>query len=357
MDNIVELSKLELKLPLVSVLNCLIEHDKSVLIKIPPNKSVWLIKESSGDCKAYINQSTYIGKRLSNLTSHRKRVISTELIECAEFIQLGKDDVKVLVKQQRYTIQNAKVVFGFDSEGEIKLSTAAIYLDDFIKELVENNIGKRRHRSDFPPTARDAIFIFTDKSVRELPENDDALNKSIELSIDLSSIFVFEEDVKEFIVNPLDRIGEDSPYYIPPKLRGKSDLDKLAEIGAKTCGYDARINAKSRELAEKVAAMLSYKDKKADVAAFFLQPNPKGKTAHGNPELTSRMAKLTKPPCQFPCLVYVLEEFFVKLTGANDKDGRECKTIQEDVRAFLENLGFSSDNAKYAEMFIRIKKS
>jgi len=90
---------------------------------------------------------------------------------------------------------------------------------------------------------------------------------------------------------------------------------------------------------------LGYAQKKAEAAAFFLNPNPDGLCGKD---------KTIADGCQFPYLTYCLERFWHNQEKYN-------KNITAEIIAFLERKegeeeGFSSDNAKYAELILRPSK-
>ncbi|MGI2218179.1 hypothetical protein ACRN94_14525 [Shewanella baltica] len=85
---------------------------------------------------------------------------------------------------------------------------------------------------------------------------------------------------------------------------------------------------------------LSYAQKKAEAAAFFLNPNPDGLCGK---------TKSIADGCQFPYLTYCFERYW---------HGHEFydKKITCEIQEFLGEEGFTADNAKYAELFLRPSK-
>ncbi|WP_219012209.1 hypothetical protein [Shewanella algae] len=352
MGKLVELSKVELNTSRVNVIANLLESNKPIIIEVPSDKIAVLVRLGE---KVSLSVTERVDSRTkypkSDSSNEELVPISAQVLDKVEYIELPIGDVRCLTNQGRCKISRAVRYYEKNDSGKLRFNDLSNKHLKFLSRNLKIMSGQRRSRdlySDY--LLKEEVILFSDRSVGNLYNGIDVNFKAEMLTIDLDSVFVFENDIRDFIANPQNLIEEDSPYYIPVSLRGMSDLDKLAEIAINTFGYSADAKAKSSDLARKISAIMGYKEKKAAAAAFYLQPNPRGRKVKDEAAKKFNLVKPLAPNCQFPCLIYALETFVLKQPGV------DRNSLTEDIVNFLEGVGMSADNAKYGEIFIRSKK-
>ncbi|MGE6452538.1 cytoplasmic protein [Shewanella baltica] len=346
MGRIIELSKIKLNTDFTSVLVYLFEQNKPVLIEVPANINVWVTYK--GD-KSLFRRNLRTTRGLNAHTRFKgkpnvvKPVFDAHLIKHASYVQLKKEDLNLLLKQRRCSVRNPLAILFFDSNGDIEILDGKGCQTEYLRQ-------KQGSMTEFDMfIARNSIeveFVFSAKSVNEWKENNCIENEFKDLKASVDSVYVYEMDVVKFIVEDVDKktsirdIPIDSPYYIDDMLRKQSDLDELSILGFRYYwGKTAKL-PKAKGLVELIMNQLGYAQKKAEAAAFFLNPNPDGRCGK---------TKSIADGCQFPYLTHCLEHFW------HHKQAYD-KNITSEIQKFLEGSegeGFSSDNAKYAELILR----
>ncbi|ABI38763.1 conserved hypothetical protein [Shewanella sp. MR-4] len=342
MQGVIKLSSVKLRESRESVISDLANNNRPIFFIVPANKNVWHILRYKDDVKSYLLKfskkvETYYGFN----SFHNKKIESQNeisnitLVEnvCYGFLK-GSQVIK-LVKSKKVPISELNIVMADNEFGEF---------DFGVKLKLTKNYNRLINLS-----ASDIEFIhygkivFTDKSVNSYTEFSDIENHSVHIEVDFDSLYVFESDIESYIVNDLNAIPDDSPYFIPKELRQLTDLDQLAVLGYQLFENNCKSTIKSKDIAAKIERTLGYSGKKALAAAYFLSPSPKGN------EITAEPLNKINPNCKFPFLIKAL-----KMYGVNGGTN-ETAQVNQAILAFFSDLGFSEDNVKYAEIMIRIK--
>ena len=342
MDRIVELSKIKLNTGITSILAYLVEQDKPVLIEVPASTNVWVTykgDESLFRKNCRTTRGLNAPTRFDGKSIVVKPVFDAHLIEHASYVQLRKEDLNVLLKQRRCSVKNPLITLLFDSNGDIKSldekGCQAEYLRQKQGSMTKFNMFLARFHTEVE-------FVLLANSVKEWKENNEF--KDLKASVD--SVYVFEMDIVKFIVEDVDKkasisdIPIDSPYYIDEILRDKSDLNQLSILGFRYYWGKKAKPPKAKGLVELIINQLKYAPKKAEAAAFFLNPDPAGRCGKN---------KSIADGCQFPYLTHCLKYYW-------HEQEKYDNNITSKIKDFLGAEGFTVDNAKYAELFLRPSK-
>jgi len=341
MKRVIKLSETEWNTTQASVVKYLKEHNKPVLVAVPVCINVWAIYESTrnfsdNDVNRIIQYKSALANA-ENESSDTKMICDTKLIKPVDFVELPETDVSVLLKHGHCKVKEPNIICWLDSDDEIKKQDRVSAKKEYLKSRSES---RRNSMSIGAAFFTNAKFVFIDRSISRWEKDNSALNATRSLDVNLDSLHVFEGDIQHLIKDSLDSIPEDSPYYIEKALRNRSDLDKLAEIGYKFFGRNDKHTIKSSDLAEYIREELDFKLKKSYSTAFFLKPNPKGAKGKN---------KGIALDCQFPYLTHALKRFWLDSPDTPKK-------VTAAVLGFLEDDGFSPENAKYGELLSRQKK-
>lgn len=352
-----------LKKTKIETIKDFIKENKKILIKVPANMKLWSIvisaysfPESSQMKSRSFPQTNAVSVENGFYHGHLQEAkvhdnvdyVFLEHEHLNKLIEYGQCDVKSV---GRY-ILNGKTS-NLPNEDHINNLLGYKHRIQPKKEFLRNNVDIIRYYENVRshgdlPFQFVCDFIFTSQSFfckgNVTKEQILANRTSIEITPD--NIYVFEDDVKPFMVSILDQIPESSPYYLPSKCRGVSDLDELAKIGYMACADG--IGIKSENLARQIKSKLGYSEKKANTAAFFIHPNPKrGMKASHNP----RGNHLTRPLCQFEVLVYTLNAYWL------NEEYKDCNYIPDLIKNSLKSLGYSEESIKFGAEFIQQKKT
>ncbi|MCT8857521.1 hypothetical protein K5M76_09695 [Shewanella xiamenensis] len=333
---VVKLSSLKLREGRESVISHLVNNDKPIFFIVPANKNVWHVLLNYQDIFNYIpkriKQNNFFYKKVND-----KNEISTlKLVKGVCYGFLKRSQIITLVNSKTIPINEVNVVMAYDENGEFNFATEMVLTSEV------NNF--KEFSLPYIESVEHGKMLFTDKSVNSYNKYSDIENNSVHIDVDFDSLYVFESDIESYIVNDLNAIPDDSPYFIPIELRQLTELDQLAVLGYQLFANNCKSTMKSKDLAAKIERTLGYSGKKADVAAYFLSPSPKGK------RITAEPLNNINPNCKFPFLVKALNTY-----GVNSATGAIAK-VNQSIQAFFSDLGFSEDNVKYAEIMIRIKK-
>jgi len=343
MRGVVKLSSLKLREGRESVIRHLVDNDKPIFFIVPANKNVWhvlfyrdeIFKNFSKRLKQpkfYHGYDKIIEKR----NEERNAISTLKLVKCVCYGFLKRSQIITLVNSKSIPINEVNVVMAYDENGEFNFATKM----DLTSEV--NNF--KNFSLPCLESVEHGKMLFTDKSVNSYNKYSDIENNSVHIDVDFDSLYVFESDIESYIVNDLNAIPDDSPYFIPRALRDLTDLDQLAVLGYQLFENNCKSTMKSKDIAEKIERTLGYSGKKALAAAYFLSPSPKGN------EITAEPFKNINPNCKFPFLIKALDIY-----GANS-DPDATAQVNQAIQAFFSDRNFSEDNAKYAEIIIRIKK-
>lgn len=340
---VVKLSSLKLREGRESVISHLVNNDKPIFFIVPANKNVWhvllyredIFKSFSGRLK---QPKIYHGydKVIEKINEERNAISTLKLVKCVCYGFLKRSQIITLVNSKSIPINEINVVMAYDENGEFNFATKMVLTSE------TNNF--KNFSLPYLESVQYGKMLFTDKSVNSYNKYSDIENNSVHIDVDFDSLYVFESDIESYIVNDLNAIPDDSPYFIPIELRQLTELDQLAVLGYQLFANNCKSTMKSKDLAAKIERTLGYSGKKADVAAYFLSPSPKGK------RITAEPLNNINPNCKFPFLVKALNTY-----GVNSATGAIAK-VNQSIQAFFSDLGFSEDNVKYAEIMIRIKK-
>lgn len=340
MNRVIKLSTMELNTTQASVVKYLKEHKKPVLVEAPVSINVWAVFETKSTSDKGLNRNRAYRSRYSdteNESTGTKLTCDAKLINHVDFVELPETNVSVLSKHDNCKVKEANSVYWFDSDGELKKLDWLTTKNEYADSKNESQSNKIDIGHKIAMLFVSGKFVFLDRSVSSWEKDNSALNEARSLDVNLDSIYVFEGDVQHLIKDSLDSIPQDSPYYIEKGLRNISDLDKLAEIGYEVFGRSGEKAIKSKALMERLMTELGFAKRKADSTAFFLNPNPKGKKGGD---------KGIAQGCQFPYLTHILKHYWLDSPSPSRK-------VTADVISFLEDDGFSFDNAKYGELLSR----
>jgi len=342
MQGVVKLSSVKLRESKESIISNLINNNRPIFFIVPANKNVWHILRSKDDLRnsllklsrqvnTYHGLDNFRGKYMEG----QNEIFNIKLVEDVCYGFLKRSQVITLVNCKKVPISELNVVMAYDENGEfdfgIKVELTKSY-NGFVGlslfDLESINYGK---------------MVFTEKSVNSYTEYSDIENCSVYIDVHFESLYVFESDLESYIVNDLNAIPDDSPYFIPRELHQLTDLDQLAVLGYQLFANNCKSTMKSKDIAAKIERTLGYSGKKALAAAYFLSPSPKGN------EITAEQLNNINQNCKFPFLVKALTTYGVY--SYTD----ETAQVNQAILAFFSDRNFSEDNAKYAEIMIRIK--
>lgn len=352
MQKIVELSKVNLNASRDEVIQHLLKENKPVLIFSPVNINVWAVYERSSykiRNGLYQTRDDVIFRKLARKRLKRSEsFLAASLVPKTEYLRLGNDDLTVLIKNGIVNLKFITEFYLYTENFELELMSGEKYIERHEVPINAKELGIN-WQSEFHDYNYNIKFSFTRKSFKFLSNTHFIVNELEDLPTKIDSIYVFERDILSFVHQDFERkidnsdIPETNPYYIKDLLRNQSDLDQLSLIGFRYYWGKTANPPKVKGLVELIMNQLSYAPKKAEAAAFFLNPNPNGLCGK---------TKSIADGCQFPYLTYCLERYW---------HGQEFydKKITFEIQEFLEGSegeGFSSDNAKYAELILRPSK-
>ncbi len=349
MERVVQLSSVNLNTSTASVIRFLMAKDRPIFFRVPDNKNVWVIKRgqdvyhlkdlmkeilSNASKATHYRDMTQQVENKNNLINEVKQ-INRVCYGCLEAVELP-----VLIAQKRLIINLLSVIMTFGTSGELILAPEI---------NLKPNMDAIEDYSMLSPSALMSVscseIVFTNKTVEYWAEDNSTLNQIVGFDVTFDSLAVYEADILKFIHNDLDSIPDDSPYYIPTELRGRSKLDQLAVIGFLLFEVLNNKWINSNKLALILQNKLGYKQTMAESAAFFINAEPGGiKGSHASVASHDKY-----PNCQFPFLVEAL-----RISKIFDKD---CENkVSSDVVDFLGTCGFRHENSKYGELLVRYVK-
>ncbi|TVP12293.1 hypothetical protein [Shewanella sp. KCT] len=361
MRKIQKLSDLQFKCSQEEVLHYLHRGDKSILVKVPPNRQVWcalkapnkLIERGYGRCRFFAEgiRDPEVDKSLS--------VFKTLKLEHVFYIEI-KSNVVVdnLIIDDVFIVKDFESIIMSDDGGSLfKLSSAKA------RSLFEGSIDRDKRKCGLYEENKAVHisilffmsvceFFLVEKSAGVILNDTSVLDFLSSIEVGRDSVFVYFEDVKSLIVEELDKIPFESPYFIPPELRGLTDVDNLALIGNRIFGDNFTKCIKTKELKGIIEKELGFSNSKAESAAFFLVSKPhhnamKGKSESCEQYKYSEIPNDLAPDCQFPYLVEAL-----RIDHASTKCEKRKKLSGRD---FLCGAGFSFEKLDHALMFIKEK--
>ncbi|WP_224020628.1 cytoplasmic protein [Shewanella xiamenensis] len=352
MQKIVELSKVNLNASREEVIQYLLKKNKPVLIFSPANINVWAVYERSSYKNRngpYLDREDSMSRKVARERLKRSESFSVaSLVPKTEYLRLGSDDLTVLIKNGIVNLKFITEFYRYAENFELELMSGEQYIEKYETPINAKNL-RINSQSDFYDYKYNIKFFFTRKSFKFLSNTHFIVNELEDLPTKIDSVYVFERDILSFVNQDFEReidtpdIPETSPYYIKDFLSNKSDLDQLSILGFRYYWGKTANPPKVKGLVELIMNQLNYAQKKAEAAAFFLNPNPNGLCGK---------TKTIADGCQFPYLTYCLERFWHNQEEYN-------KNITAEILKFLEGPegeGFSSDNAKYAELILRPSK-
>ncbi|WP_372932311.1 hypothetical protein [Shewanella putrefaciens] len=350
MERVVQLSSVNLNTSTASVIKFLMDKDRPIFFRVPDNKNPWVIKRGQNviHLKEFIKEIITNARKpthyrdmprqiedKSNLISEVK-LINGVCYGCLETVQIPE-----LLTQKKLIINTLAVIMTFSTSGELILAPEI---------SLKPNMNAIEDYSRLSPSALISVscseIVFTNKTVEYWAKDNSTLNDIVGIDITFDSLAVYESDIINFIHNDLDSIPDDSPYYIPKELRGRSKLDQLAVFGFLQFETLNRRWGNSNNLALKLKNQLGYKQTMAESAAFFINVEPRGQK--GTNQTVTPNGKY--PNCQFPFLVEALS--ISKILG-NDGENK----VSSDVVDFLGACGFRHENCKYGELLVRYVKA
>ncbi|MGI2065297.1 cytoplasmic protein [Shewanella sp. MF08487] len=352
MQKIVELSKVNLNASRDEVVQHLLKENKPVLIFSPVNINIWAVYERStykNRNGPYLTREDSMYRKVARNKLKRSESFSVaSLVPKAEYLRLGSDDLTMLIKNGIVNLKFITEFYLYTENFELELMSGEKYIEIHEVPINAKELGIN-WQSDFHDYNYNIKFSFTRKSFKFLSNTHFIVNELEDLPTKIDSVYVFERDILSFVHQDVERkidtpdIPETSPYYVKDFLRNQSDLDQLSILGFRYYWGKTANPPKVKGLVELIINQLKYAPKKAEAAAFFLNPNPNGLCGK---------TKLIADGCQFSYLTYCLERFWHNQEKYN-------KNITAQIIKFLEGTegeGFSSDNAKYAELILRPRK-
>nr|WP_320125866.1 cytoplasmic protein [uncultured Shewanella sp.] len=356
MQKIVELSKVNLNASREEVIQYLLTENKPVLIFSPININVWAVYERRSYKNRngpYQTRDDVISRKVARERLKRSESFSAaSLVPKTEYLRLSNDDLIKLIRNGIVSLRFVSELYLNTESLELELMSGEQYIEKYETPINAKDL-RINSQSDFYDYKYNIKFFFTRKSFKFLSNTHFIVNELEDLPTKIDSVYVFEHDILSFVNQDVEReidtpdIPETSPYYIKDFLRNQSDLDQLSILGFRYYWGKTSKQPKAKGLVELIMNQLGYAQKKAEAAAFFLNPNPDGLCGKN---------KTIADGCQFPYLTYCLERFWHVQEEYN-------KNITAEIIAFLvrnegegEGEGFSSDNAKYAELILRPSK-
>lgn len=345
MQKIVELSKVNLNASRDEVVKHLLKENKPVLIFSPVNINIWAVYERStykNRNGSYLTREDFIYRKVARDKLKRSESFSAaSLVPKVEYLRLGSDDLAVLIKIGIVNLKFITEFYLYTENFELEFMSGDKYIERHEVPINAKDLGINL-QSEFYNYNYNIKFCFTRKSFKFLARDNSIDNEFIPLKITIDSVCVFESDILSFIHQDIEQsdIPQASPYYVKNLIRNQSDLDQLSILGFSYYWGKTANPPKVKGLVERIMNQLGYAQKKAEAAAFFLNPNPEGLCGKD---------KTIADGCQFPYLTHCLEHFW----SVQEKNDRK---ITSKIKDFLVAEGFSSDNAKYAELFLRPSK-
>lgn len=352
MKKLVELSNVNLNTSVDDVIQHLLQENKPVLISAPVSKNIWAVYERDIHKTHLIKYQTrehVIQRKVSRERFKRSELIKfASLVESVEYLRLSNDDLIKLIRSGIVNLRFVSELYLNTESLELELMSGEQYIEKYETPINAKDL-RINSQSDFYDYNYNIKFFFTRKSFKFLSNTHFIVNELEDLPTKIDSVYVFERDILSFVNQDFEReidtpdIPETSPYYIKDFLRNHSDLDQLSILGFRYYWGKTAKQPKAKGLVELIMNQLGYAKKKAEAAAFFLNPDPDG---------ICGKTKSIADGCQFPYLTYCLERYW---------HGHEFydKKITFEIQEFLEGSegeGFSSDNAKYAELILRPSK-
>ncbi|MGI2204526.1 cytoplasmic protein [Shewanella oncorhynchi] len=325
------------------------KENKPVLIFSPININVWAVYERRSYKNRngpYQTRDDVISRKVARERLKRSESFSAaSLVPKTEYLRLGSDDLTVLIKNGIVNLKFITEFYLYTENFELELMSGEKYIEIHEVPINAKELGIN-WQSDFYGYNYNIKFFFTRKSFKFLSNTHFIVNELEDLPTKIDSVYVFEHDILSFVNQDFEReidtpdIPETSPYYIKDFLRNQSDLSQLSILGFRYYWGKTANPPKVKGLVELIMNQLDYALKKAEAAAFFLNPNPNGLCGK---------TKTIADGYQFPYLTYCLERFW-------DDQQKFDKNITSKIKDFLVTEGFSIDNAKYAELFLRPSK-
>lgn len=349
MQKIVVLSDVKLNTSVDEVILHLLQENKPVLISAPVSKNIWAVYERDIHITHLIKYQTrnhVIQRKVSRDKFKRSELFKfASLVENVEYLRLSNDDLIKLIRNGIVSLRFVSELYLNAESLELELMSGEQYIEKYETPINAKDL-RINSQSDFYDYKYNIKFFFTRKSFRFLSNTHFIVNELEDLPTKIDSVYVFERDILSFVNQDFEReidipdIPETSPYYVKDFLSNKSDLDQLSILGFRYYWGKTANPPKVKGLVELIMNQLGYAPKKAEAAAFFLNPNPDGLCGKD---------KTIADGCQFPYLTYCLERFW-------DDQEKFDKNITSKIKDFLVTEGFSVDNAKYAELFLRPSK-
>ncbi|WP_417762229.1 hypothetical protein [Shewanella sp.] len=357
MGEIEKLSDLKLKCTKEDVLSYLVHEQKPILVKFPPNKNIWCVLKAPNkllDIKYKVYRSVKEKIRDSEVENSLS-IFKVIKLENIAYIELDSHIVvNSLARDGNFFIEDCELLVVYKDDGSFfKFGVAAV------KSLFKNNLnGNKKKLNIFEIDLDDPILLFAsvsefllvNKSVVSIPANNSALDYLSSVEINYDSIFVYYSDIKSLVVEELDQIPIDSPYFISPYLRDLTELDSLALIGHRIFGEDLSECVKTKDLQKIIENELGFSNSKTESAAFFLIPNPRQNAKIAQTESCekynySEIPNDLVPKCQFP---YLVEAVRIDHSPTAHEKKLKCSG-----REFLCGAGFSDEKLGHALMFIK----
>ncbi|MBW3513372.1 hypothetical protein KO537_01345 [Shewanella sp. NKUCC01_JLK] len=356
MERVVQLSSVNLNKSTASVIKFLMDKDRPIFFSVPDNKNVWVIKRASDDLlkwiqgeiknsqevRPFIPYSDAKRDKEQQFEKDLQKITDVQLIKGVSYGCLGANELSILLTHKNIRINQLDLIMIYDTGGKLSLAVET-------RRSQKSNI----QTIDDKPISRTLLksvscseIVFTHKTVEHWAADNSTLNQIVGFDVTFDSLAVYASDIINFIHNDLDSIPDDSPYYIPKELRGRSKLDQLAVFGFLQFETLNRRWGNSNNLALKLKNQLGYKQTMAESAAFFINVEPRGQK--GTNQTVTPNDKY--PNCQFPFLVEALS---ISKTLGNDGENK----VSSDVVDFLGACGFRHENCKYGELLVRYVKA
>lgn len=344
--NLKRLSDLELSVPAIEVLEKINRNGHPVLCSLNPKLSVWGIDSNLHELTEEIAYEVDAFARYDFRNKHKKtreQFFSSRHIENVKYVRLHQQDIKQITSaNSSVEVNDVPSVFTMNDNGdleEMNWFNTTQYLPHDAEEMLHLSRHNLLSTQKFVRKLCDDEFqfVFTPNTTRTVTYFNSPMEDTTSLDVKLKNLYVFHNDIKDYLVNHIDEIKSDSDYYVPEKYRGISLLDDLAVFADKW--YRQHGNTGNKGLKVDLQRKLIEGSKKAAAAAFFLSQEPKG----------NRGKDLSiSDGCQFPFLVKALEQH---LETRSTPDHQNQKVFN-----YLFDQGFAEDNAKYGELLSRPTK-